>query len=99
MGGSSAGIKIRRVFYTHKKSFATGFYASETFAQGVEYVDGFSFGHKLLGAGGGRYLLLCAKDELAAARIREQLTQNPPNNRARFVDMALNNQGLEISRS
>lgn len=62
-------------------------------------VEDFSLGHKLLGAGGGGYLLLCAKDELAAARIREQLTQNPPNNRARFVDMELNNRGLEISRS
>lgn len=65
----------------------------------LRQIEDFSLGHKLLGAGGGGYLLMCAKDEMAAARIREQLMQNPPNDRARFVEMKLNNQGLEVSRS
>jgi galactokinase/mevalonate kinase-like predicted kinase len=65
----------------------------------VSRIDDFTYGYKLLGAGGGGYLLICAKDEVAAARIREVFDQNPPNEKARFVEMTLNNNGLEISRS
>lgn len=65
----------------------------------INRVSDFTFGHKLLGAGGGGYLLMCAKDEIAAANIREILENNPPNNKARFVEMELNNKGLEVSRS
>src|SRR6185369_8992539 len=36
---------------------------------------------KLLGAGGGGYLLMLAKDKAAAGKIRETLTANPPNAR------------------
>ena len=54
---------------------------------------------KLLGAGGGGYLLMLAKDADAAGRIRRYLTENPPNTRARFVDFALSNTGLQITRS
>lgn len=42
---------------------------------------------------------MVAKDPEAAVRIRKILTQNPPNNRARFVEMSLSNKGLEVSRS
>jgi galactokinase/mevalonate kinase-like predicted kinase len=54
---------------------------------------------KLLGAGGGGYLLLLARDEETARRIRAELTQHPPNPRARFVDFALSNTGLQLTRS
>jgi galactokinase/mevalonate kinase-like predicted kinase len=54
---------------------------------------------KLLGAGGGGYLLLFAKDETAANRIRQTLTMNPPNPRARFVDFSLSETGLQLTRS
>jgi len=54
---------------------------------------------KLLGAGGGGYLLMFAKDEAAAASIRQRLTANPPNPRARFVDFALSETGLQLTRS
>jgi galactokinase/mevalonate kinase-like predicted kinase len=54
---------------------------------------------KLLGAGGGGYLLMFAKDELAAANIRQTLTSQPPNPRARFVDFALSETGLQLTRS
>jgi len=54
---------------------------------------------KLLGAGGGGYLLLFGKDEEAAARIRHVLTQHPPNARARFVDFNLSTTGLQLTRS
>ena len=54
---------------------------------------------KLLGAGGGGYLLLFGKDEAAAARIKHHLTNHPPNARARFVDFSLSETGLQLTRS
>jgi galactokinase/mevalonate kinase-like predicted kinase len=54
---------------------------------------------KLLGAGGGGYLLLFGKDEAAAARIKQLLTNHPPNARARFVDFSLSETGLQLTRS
>ena len=54
---------------------------------------------KLLGAGGGGYLLLFAKDRDAAAHIRKILTENPPNKRARFVQFSLSQYGLQLTRS
>jgi galactokinase/mevalonate kinase-like predicted kinase len=54
---------------------------------------------KLLGAGGGGYLLMFAKDELAAERIKQRLAENPPNSRARFVTLELSNTGLQVTRS
>jgi galactokinase/mevalonate kinase-like predicted kinase len=65
----------------------------------IHRIQDFTFGQKLLGAGGGGYLLICAKDEGAAGRIKEILEKDPPNNKARFVEMDLNNNGLEVSRS
>ena len=62
-------------------------------------IDDLCLGYKLPGAGGGGYLYMVAKDEEAAVRIRKQLTQNPPNDKARFVEMSLSGKGLEISRS
>jgi len=54
---------------------------------------------KLLGAGGGGYLLLFGKDERAAAKIKQVLTSHPPNPRARFVDFTLSETGLQLTRS
>ena len=54
---------------------------------------------KLLGAGGGGYLLLFGKDEPAAARIKQLLTSHAPNTRARFVDFSLSETGLQLTRS
>ena len=56
-------------------------------------------GAKLLGAGGGGYLLMLAKDAAAAARIRGELTARPPNAKARFIDISLSQTGLQITRS
>ncbi len=54
---------------------------------------------KLLGAGGGGFVLIFAKDEVAAGRIKHELTSNPPNARSRFVEMTLSESGLELTRS
>jgi galactokinase/mevalonate kinase-like predicted kinase len=54
---------------------------------------------KLLGAGGGGYLFIIANDADAALRIRRRLEENPPNSGARFVDFALSETGLRVTRS
>jgi galactokinase/mevalonate kinase-like predicted kinase len=54
---------------------------------------------KLLGAGGGGYLLMFAKDADAALRIRRILLENPPNAKARFVSMQVSDTGLQVTRS
>jgi galactokinase/mevalonate kinase-like predicted kinase len=65
----------------------------------VGRVSDWSLGHKLLGAGGGGYLLLCAKDPEAARRIQDELTRHPPNAKARFVKMSLSTEGFQLTRS
>lgn len=54
---------------------------------------------KLLGAGGGGYMLLVAHDAAAGDRIRSALDKNPPNSRARFIDFAIADQGLQVTVS
>jgi galactokinase/mevalonate kinase-like predicted kinase len=54
---------------------------------------------KLLGAGGGGYLLMLAHNPDAALRIRQTLTARPPNERARFVNFSLSRTGLQLTRS
>ncbi len=71
----------------------------EAVAAITRQIDDWCLGYKLPGAGGGGYLYMIAKDTEAALRIRKQLTQNPPNDKARFVEMSLSNKGLEVSRS
>jgi len=65
----------------------------------VNQIDDYVLGLKLLGAGGGGYMFIAAKDAEAARRIRETLNQNPPNSLARFVQMDLNQEGFCVTRS
>lgn len=65
----------------------------------ISLIHPYALGYKLPGAGGGGYLYIVAKDPEAAARIRQLLTATPPNANARFVEMSLSGQGLQISRS
>lgn len=62
-------------------------------------IDDLCLGYKLPGAGGGGYLYMIAKDPDAAVRIRQILSENRMNKNARFVDMQLSKQGLQVSRS
>jgi galactokinase/mevalonate kinase-like predicted kinase len=62
-------------------------------------IDDYVVGAKLLGAGGGGYLLIFAKAATAAVRIRKVLTQHRPNKQARFVDFRISAKGLEVTRS
>lgn len=68
-------------------------------AQIVQKVDDLCLGYKLCGAGGGGFLYLVAKDAEAAARIRRILHEQRTNDSARFVEMSLSTQGLQVSRS
>jgi galactokinase/mevalonate kinase-like predicted kinase len=52
---------------------------------------------KLLGAGGGGYLLLCAGSPAAGRRIRARLEARPPNSRAGFVDFRVSPRALEVT--
>jgi galactokinase/mevalonate kinase-like predicted kinase len=54
---------------------------------------------KLLGAGGGGYLFMMATDADAAHRLRARLADDPPNEKARFVEMALSETGFQVTRS
>lgn len=65
----------------------------------IEQIAPFDPACKLLGAGGGGYMLILAKDTVSAAAIRESLTTNAPNPRARFVDLEISHTGIQITRS
>lgn len=54
---------------------------------------------KLLGAGGGGYMMILAKDMDCGKKIRQILARNPPNPRARFVDVSISKTGFQITRS
>lgn len=65
----------------------------------INLVKDYCLGYKLPGAGGGGFLYMVAKDIEAAGKIRQILTSNRPNDRARFVEMTLSTHGQQISRS
>lgn len=65
----------------------------------IRQVQDYCLGLKLPGAGGGGFLYMVAKDADAALRIRQTLMSNPPNPRARFVEMSLSTTGQQVSRS
>ncbi len=65
----------------------------------IRSVSDWTDGVKLLGAGGGGYMLILSKDEEAGNRVRQKLTACPPNPRARFVDFSVSQTGLQITRS
>lgn len=65
----------------------------------IRMIEKYCLGLKLPGAGGGGFLYMVARDAEAANSIRTILNANPVNARARFVDMSLSRNGLQISRS
>ena len=65
----------------------------------IERISDYVAGLKLTGAGGGGYMIIFAKDDTAAHRIRRELENDPPNRGARFVDFSISETGLNITRS
>ncbi len=65
------------------------------FAEGADLLSG----GKLLGAGGGGYALLLAKDVEAASLLRRRLAGLSACAGARFVDFSVSQSGLQVTRS
>jgi len=55
------------------------------------------WGAKLLGAGGGGFLLMVCKSPEDAAAVRRMLEKRPPNDKARFFDYAISREGLVVT--
>jgi len=54
-------------------------------------------GAKLLGAGGGGFLLIVCRSPQDALEARRELVENPPNERARFFDFEISSEGLAVT--
>jgi galactokinase/mevalonate kinase-like predicted kinase len=65
----------------------------------IDRIKPWMIGQKLLGAGGGGFMLIMAKDEEAAGRIRQELTENPVNPRGRFLDFNISENGFQVTKS
>lgn len=62
-----------------------------------ERVRPFIYGAKLLGAGGGGFMLMICRSAKDAASVREMLENSPSNGRARFFDFDVSNVGLTVT--
>ncbi|MCD6347199.1 MAG: bifunctional fucokinase/L-fucose-1-P-guanylyltransferase, partial [Bacteroidales bacterium] len=65
----------------------------------ISKIEDLISGQKLLGAGGGGYMFIVAKDQEAALKIRKILQSDPPNDRARFVNFSISDEGMVVTRS
>jgi galactokinase/mevalonate kinase-like predicted kinase len=54
-------------------------------------------GAKLLGAGGGGFLLMACKSPEDAMAVKRMLVKKPPNDKARFFDYSINQTGLVVT--
>jgi fucokinase len=64
-----------------------------------ERVRPFVYGTKLLGAGGGGFMLMICKSTRDARSVREMLEEQPPNKRARFFEFDVSHEGLTVTVS
>ena len=62
-----------------------------------ERVQPLIYGAKLLGAGGGGFMLMICKSAENARSVQKMLEAEPPNERARFFDFDISNEGLTVT--
>lgn len=65
----------------------------------IERIAPYISAQKLLGAGGGGFMLMLAKDDNAAVQIKNLLAKHPVNPRGRFVDFEVSQTGFQVTRS
>ncbi len=65
----------------------------------IDRISGYTSAYKLLGAGGGGYLMIFAKNLESGVNIKQILNENPPNKLARFVDISLSRTGFQATTS
>ena len=65
----------------------------------IDKIQPYILGQKLLGAGGGGFMLMLAKDKEAAVQIKNLLNANPVNPRGRFIDFEVSTTGFQVTRS
>ncbi|HID23922.1 MAG TPA: hypothetical protein EYP14_16195, partial [Planctomycetaceae bacterium] len=63
----------------------------------LERVMPYACGAKLLGAGGGGFLLIVCRSPRNAAALRRELEAEPPNELARFFDFSVSRTGVVVS--
>ena len=91
--GFASGVER---YWGHKTALDPGA-TNDTIRALIEPIRGDLSGYELPGAGGGGFLFAIARDESAADRIRQHLTRNPPNDRARFYNVAISEDGLRTA--
>ncbi len=62
-----------------------------------ERIKPYALGSKLLGAGGGGFLLIACPTAADAAAVRRMLDADPPNDKARFFEFSINRTGLVVT--
>ena len=62
-------------------------------------VHPFIYGAKLLGAGGGGFMLMICKSPQDARAVRQMLEAEPPNDKARFFEFDISAEGLAVTVS
>ncbi len=71
--------------------------SNERIEEMLARVGPYIHGAKLLGAGGGGFLLMVCRSAADARAVRRMLEADPPNGRARFFDFDINHEGCAIS--
>lgn len=64
----------------------------------IDIIEPYTYGYKLIGAGGGGYILICAKNKECMLKIQDKLNKTSKDNKARFIKMSINQIGLQITR-